>query len=234
MAAVLVSATYCALSAAMVAVAVALDRRLPIWEVTRGNLGVQTMGEVGLGLVGAMLAAMLNSAPNWAPMLLVPAGLLYFAKQSMDRADRRSRNMAVTSAVGRAVVGTLDPERAFQAIAESVVLDGLKLDGLALVPLDSPPAFNEHVASEGDRPSLRAALTAQLIHEPSQIDLRTYIRHLQAMNHAPRPPYPDLRFGEAGGIDLQTVGKIAELDGNPHFDFGDGIARHLGPQPDGE
>ena len=84
----------------------------------------------------------------------------------MDRADRRSRNMAVTSAVGRAVVGTLDPERAFQAIAESVVLDGLKLDGLALVPLDSPPAFNEHVASEGDRPSLRAALAAQLLLVP--------------------------------------------------------------------
>jgi signal transduction histidine kinase len=173
LAAALVSAAYCALSASMVGIAVALDRRRPIWEVTRGNLGLQTVGEIGLGLIGAMLAAMLNSAPNWAPMLLVPAGLLYFARQSIDRADRRSRNMAVTSAVGRAVVGTLDPERAFQAIAESVVLDGLKLDGLALLPLDTPPAFNAHVASEDDRPSLRAALAAQLVDEPRQIDLRT-------------------------------------------------------------
>ena len=35
-----------------------------MWEVTHGNLGVQTMGEIGLGMVGAMLAAMLSSAPN--------------------------------------------------------------------------------------------------------------------------------------------------------------------------
>jgi signal transduction histidine kinase len=173
MAAILVSSTYCAISAMMVALAVALDKRRPVWQVTRGNLGVQTLGEVGLGMVGAMLAAMLNSAANWAPMLLVPAGLLYFAKQSMDRADRRSRNMAVTSAVGRAVVGTLDPERAFQAIAEGAVLEGLKLDGLALLPLGSPAAFHEHVASEVDRRTLRGALVEQLVIHPRQIDLRT-------------------------------------------------------------
>src|SRR5216684_505947 len=171
--AVLVSGTYCAISALTVAVAIAIDQRRSIWEVTRGNLGVQTIGEVGLGLVGAMLAAMLTSAPNWAPALLVPAGLLYFAKLAMDHADRRSRNLAVTSAVGRAVVGTLDPERAFQAIAERVVLDGLKLDGLALLPIDSPAAFLEHVASDNDRPALRAALLEQLARQPRQIDLRT-------------------------------------------------------------
>jgi len=171
--AVFVSATYCAFSALTVAVAIVIDQRRSIWEVTRGSLGVQTIGEVGLGLVGAMLAAMLNTAPNWAPTLLVPAGLLYFAKLAMDHADRRSRNLAVTSAVGRAVVGTLDPERAFQAIAERVVLDGLKLDGLALLPIDSPAAFLEHVASDHDRPGLRAALVEQLALQPRQIDLRT-------------------------------------------------------------
>src|SRR5207302_10290859 len=164
--ALFVSGTYCAVTTGLVAFVLALDRRRPVWEVTRGNLSVQTLGEVGLGLVGAMLAAMLNSAPNWAPMLLVPAGLLFLAKRSMDRADRRSRNMAVTSAVGRAVVGTLDPERAFQAIAEGAVLEGLKLDGLALLPLDRPGAFRGHVASEGDRPLLRAALIEQLIAHP--------------------------------------------------------------------
>src|SRR6202011_1930782 len=108
-----VSATYCSLSAVMVAVAISIDQRRPIWDVTRGNLSIQRAGEVGLGLVGAMFAAMVYSAPNWAPMLLVPAGLLYFAKRTIDRADRRSRTLGVTSAVDRAVVGTLDPERAF-------------------------------------------------------------------------------------------------------------------------
>ena len=171
--ALVASCTYCAASAGLVVVVVALDRRRSIWDVMRGNLAVQAMGEVGLGLVGAMLAAMLMSAPNWAPMLLVPAGLLYFAKESMDHADRRSRSMAVTSAVGRAVVGTLDPERAFQAIADSAVLDGLKLDGLALVPTGSPTAFREHVVCDVDLPTLRAAIVDQLNQEPRQIDLHT-------------------------------------------------------------
>jgi signal transduction histidine kinase len=171
--AVLVSGMYCGLSTVMVTLAVALDQRRSIWQVTRGNLGIHMMGEVGLGLVGAMLAAMLNSAPNWAPTLLVPAGLLYLAKQSMDRADRRSRNMAVTSAVGRAVVGTLDPERAFQAIAEGAVLDGLRLDGLALLPIGSPATFSEHVATDADRPTLRRAVIERLGLRPRQIELRT-------------------------------------------------------------
>src|SRR6266542_4304145 len=114
--AVVASATYYALSAAMVAGAVALDQRRSFWRVVGGRIGVKAVSEIGLGLVGAMLAAMLLSTPNWAPMLVVPAGLLYFAKRSMDRADRRSHNLAVTSAVGRSVAGTLDPERAFESI----------------------------------------------------------------------------------------------------------------------
>jgi signal transduction histidine kinase len=169
----LVSATYCWLSAILVAGAVAIERRRPIWEILRGNLALQSIGEVGLGLVGALLAAMLQAAPNWAPTLLVPAGLLYAAKQSMDRADRRSRNMAMTSAVGRAVAGTLDPQRAFQAIAERPVLDGLKLDGLALLPIADSAAFSAHVATDCDRPALRAALLEQLAKAPREIELDT-------------------------------------------------------------
>ena len=168
---ILVSSTYCAVSACLVAFAVALERGVPLRTVTRGGLPLQTVGEVGLGLVGAMLAAMFSAAPNWAPTLLVPAGLLYFAKQAMDRADRRSRNLAVTSAVGRAVVGTLDPERAFQAIAEGAVLEGLKLDGLALSPIGSSPAFGEHVTTDADRRLLRAALVDQVVLLPRHIDL---------------------------------------------------------------
>jgi len=171
--AVAVSATYCGLSTVMVGIAMATSQRRSLLDVARGMLSMQTVSEVGLGVVGAMLAAMVISAPNWALMLLVPAGLLYFAKRSMDRSDRRSRNLAVTSAVGRAVVGTLDPERAFEAIAERAVLDGLKLDGLALLPLDFSATFGEHVASDLDRPTLRAAVVAQLSLAPRQIDLRT-------------------------------------------------------------
>jgi signal transduction histidine kinase len=167
----LVSATYGTVSSVLVALVVSIERRRTVWDVTRGTLGVQALGELGLGLIGAMLAAMLNLAPNWAPTLLVPAGLLYAAKRAMDRADRRSRNMAVTSAVGRAVAGTLDPERAFQAIAEGAVLDGLKLDGLAILPIGPTPAFHEHVVSDLDRPSLRQALVDELMAEPRLIHL---------------------------------------------------------------
>src|SRR5262249_23236995 len=91
----------------------------------------------------------------------------------MDQADRRSRNMALTSAVGRAVAGTLDPKRAFQAIAEGHVLDGLKLDGLALLPIGPVPVFAEHIGSDCDRPALRVALLEQLSRDPRQIELDT-------------------------------------------------------------
>ncbi|HLZ27833.1 MAG TPA: HAMP domain-containing sensor histidine kinase [Chloroflexota bacterium] len=171
--AVLASATYCAISTCLVGVAIASSQRRSIVSVARGMLTVQTIGEVGLGVVGAMLAAMLLSAPTWAPMLLIPAGMLYFAKQSMDSADRRSRNLAVTSAVGRAVVGTLDPSRAFEAIAERAVLDGLRLDGLALVPTTGSATFAAHIACDVDRPSLRAALVTELGLDSRQIVLRT-------------------------------------------------------------
>ncbi len=67
-----------------------------------------------------------------------------------------------------------------------------------------------------------------------QIDRRAHVRSLQPVNHALRSPYPDLRFGEAGGIDLQIIGKIMKLNRNLDFDFGDRIARHHHPQADGE
>jgi len=88
-------------------------------------------------------------------------------------AQTQGRTTTVTSAVGRAVVGTLDPERAFEAIVERAVLDGLKLDGLALLPMNSPAAFEGRVASDLDRPTLRAALVSQLGLKQRQIGLRT-------------------------------------------------------------
>jgi len=178
--AVLAASDYASLSGSLVALAVAIDQRRSFWDIVRGKL-VQTLGEIGLGVVGAMLAAMLSSAPNWAPMLLVPAGLLYVAKRSMDRADRRSRNLAVTSAVGRAVAGTLDPERAFEAITERGVLDGLKLDGLALVPVGPQASFHEHIASGADRPALRQALVSQLVRQSGAVVIHTRRGHHQPL-----------------------------------------------------
>ena len=100
------------------------------------------MAEVGLGLVGATLAVVVTVVPGWAPGLILPAGALVFlAKQSMETADRRSRNLSMTSAVGRAVAGTLSPELAFEAITARGVRDSLKLDGLAVVPIGSVPGL---------------------------------------------------------------------------------------------
>ncbi len=171
LAAVLASATYYGLTASMVGCAVALDQRRSFLQVMSGRIGMKAIGEIGLGVVGAMLAAMLLSAPNWAPMLAIPAGLLYFAKQSMDRADRRSRNLAVTSAVGRAVAGTLDPERALESITSTAVVEGLKLDGIGVVPLGQTPAFRERVATESDRPALKAAVLAEMARQPHRLEV---------------------------------------------------------------
>src|SRR3954452_2289540 len=159
------------MSAATVAFAVALDQRRAFFDGIRGTLGFKSFSEVGLGMVGALLAAMLSSTPNWAPMLAIPAGLLFFAKRSLDRADRRSRNLAVTSSVGRAVAGTLDPERAFAAIATPAVLEGLKLDGIGVLPIGDPPAFGEQVLATIDRPLLRASLVRELSLNPRTIEI---------------------------------------------------------------
>src|SRR5207237_4376842 len=56
-----------------------------------------------------------------------------------------------------------------RAITVRAVRDGLKLDGLALLPLATPAAFGDHVAASPDRPALRAALLAELRRQPRQI-----------------------------------------------------------------
>ncbi|HEY3062094.1 MAG TPA: HAMP domain-containing sensor histidine kinase [Chloroflexota bacterium] len=202
LAAIVASATYYSLSAATVALAVALDQHRRFLDVIRGKFGFKAIGEVGLGLVGSMLAAMLTSAPNWAPMLVVPAGLLYFAKRSMDRADRRSHNLAVTSSVGRAVAGTLDPERAFEAITSRAVLDGLKLDGLGVLPLSDPALFGEHVIAELDRPELRGAVVRELALRPRVLEFHgggTTLGWLPDELQAPRLAVVAIPFGAGAG-----------------------------------
>ena len=163
---------YYIVSAGLVAGAVALDQRQPLVSVLRGKIGVKTVAEVGLGLVGATLAVVVTVVPGWAPGLLLPAALVFLAKQAMETADRRSKNLSMTSAVGRAVAGTLDPTVAFQAITARGVRDALKVDGLAVVPIGSAPAFDQHLACDVDQPALRAALSQRLSSEPRRIEVR--------------------------------------------------------------
>ncbi|HYY87677.1 MAG TPA: hypothetical protein VFA49_02695, partial [Chloroflexota bacterium] len=171
--AILASVVYYVTSGTLVALAVALDQGRPVWDVFRGKLGFKAASEIGLGLVGALLALMLAASANWAPVLLVPAVLLWLAKRSMDSADRRSRHLAVTSTVGRAVAGTLDAEHALHAITVPPVREGLKLDGLALLPLADPAPFGDHVATAHDTEwqMLREALVRELRRRPRDIVL---------------------------------------------------------------
>src|SRR5712691_1362561 len=161
-AAVLASMAYYLVSVTTVAGVVALDQRRSLWAVLRGKIGVKALVEFALGLLGSTLAVVLMAAPGLAPALVLPGVLVYLAKQTMDRGERRSRNMALMSRVGRAVAGTLRPEVAFKAIAAREVRDTLKLDGIALVPLGAQPTFIGHRAGDVDQPELRADLTKQV------------------------------------------------------------------------
>jgi signal transduction histidine kinase len=163
---------YYIVNATTVAGAVALDQRQPLWSILRGKIGVKTVAEVGLGLVGATLAVVITVVPGWGPALVLPAALVFLAKKSMDTADRHSKNLSMTSAIGRAVAGTLRPELAFDAIAAREVRDALKLDGLALLPIGPAAAFEAYLACEVDQPTLRAALSAQIAQNPVRIEMR--------------------------------------------------------------
>jgi diguanylate cyclase (GGDEF)-like protein/PAS domain S-box-containing protein len=171
--AILATAVYHTLSASAVAGAVALDRRQSFWSLVRGRLmGVQSATEIGLGLIGAVLGGLLLAAPGWTPALLFPGVLVFLGKKAMDRADRRLRDLALTSAVGRAVAGTLKPEEAFRSITAREVRETLGLNGLALVPLGEPAQFPEHVACERDEPALRAILAQQVERDARRITVR--------------------------------------------------------------
>src|SRR6185503_18670452 len=73
--------------------------------------------------------------------------------------------------VGRAVAGTHDPERAYESITSASVLEGLKLDGLGLLPLGEEPAFGEHIATEVDQPRLRSAMLVEMARRPRQLEV---------------------------------------------------------------
>ena len=160
-AAVLASVAYYLVSVTTVAGVVALDSRRPIYQVLKGKFGVKALAEIALGLLGSTLGVVLIAAPGLAPGLVLPCVLVYLAKQTMDRGERWSRNLSLTSRVGRAVAGTLRPEVAFKAIASREVMDTLKLDGIALVPLGMP-TFSSYQFGDFDEPNLRQELTRRV------------------------------------------------------------------------
>ncbi|HEY0584083.1 MAG TPA: diguanylate cyclase, partial [Chloroflexota bacterium] len=128
--------------------------------------------ESALGLLGSTLAVVLTATPALTPAFVLPAVLVYLAKQMVDRGERRSRNLALMSRVGRAVAGTLRPEIAFQAITAREVRDTLKLDGIALVPLGARPTFIGHQAGDVDQPELRQDLIEQVVRDGKRVVVR--------------------------------------------------------------
>jgi diguanylate cyclase (GGDEF)-like protein/PAS domain S-box-containing protein len=150
---------------------VALDQTRPLLGVLRGKVGVKTVTEVGLGLLGATLAVLLEAAPWFAPALGAPVLLVFFAKRALDREANRARDLALTSRVGRAVAGTLSLDLAFNAITAREVRDALRLDGVALLPLIERGDFGARIAADQDQPALRLGLAQRIAGESSRIHL---------------------------------------------------------------
>jgi diguanylate cyclase (GGDEF)-like protein/PAS domain S-box-containing protein len=149
-------------SMSTVAVVVALDQRRPLLEVLRGKVGVKTVTEIGLGLLGATVAVLLGQAPWFVPALGAPVLLVFFAKRALDRAANQARDLALTSRVGRAVAGTLSLDLAFDAITARDVRDTLRLDGMALLPLLDSAEFAARLAADQDQPRLRLGLAERM------------------------------------------------------------------------
>jgi diguanylate cyclase (GGDEF)-like protein/PAS domain S-box-containing protein len=171
-AAALATLVYHLLQVIPLAIIIALDQRRPIWPALRHLVSPEQFMEFGLGILGGTVAVMIQLAPVWAAALSVPGALVFYGKREMDRAQRRSRDLALTSGVGRAIAGTLRPEVAFAAITALEVREALKLDGLALLPAGESLAFDAHVASDVDQPELRLALADRAVQTRRAIALR--------------------------------------------------------------
>src|SRR5919202_4995519 len=171
LAATVASSAYYAVSMSIVALVVALDQTRPLLGVLRGKVGVKTVTEVGLGLLGATLAVLLKAAPWFVPALGAPVLLVFFAKRALDREANRARDLALTSRVGRAVAGTLSLDLAFNAITAREVRDALRLDGVALLPLIQRGEFGARIAAHQDQPALRLGLAQRIAGESSRIHL---------------------------------------------------------------
>ncbi len=152
---------------------VALEHRRRPWDILTGPVLLQLAAEAALGLIGALLAALLLLMPVWAPVLALPAAFVYLGQRALGRAERRAQTLVLASRVGRAVAASPAPEIAFEAIAAADIREALRANGIALVPLGSPPAFEVFVPSGvADLAPLRDALARQvaLTGEPVQFE----------------------------------------------------------------
>ena len=176
-AALVASTAYYLVSATTVACVVAIDQRRPLLQVLEGKIGVKTLVEIGLGLIGATFAILVLTAPGFAPALAVPAFLVYLAKRAIDRGAAQARNLELTNAVGRAVAGTLNFDQALDAITDRAIRDTLRLSGLAVMPLGIFGSFEPRVATDLDQPALRHELARRIregegrahLHRPDEI-----------------------------------------------------------------
>ncbi len=160
--AILASGTYYLIGVVTVARAASLDRQVPFLELVRARFGLKLVTEVGLGLLGAAMARFLTDSPAWVATLVFPGVLVFLGKQSMDRAERRSRDLQLTGQVGRSVAATVTSADAFRAISSNEVRTSLRLTGMALEPLGSPPAFDVYVATTADLPAMRAGMLDEI------------------------------------------------------------------------
>src|SRR5262245_9258361 len=65
-----------------------------------------------------------------------------------------------------------------------------------------------------------------------QVNLHAYVAGTDTTYHTLWTSYAHQGLGEAGGIDFEGVGNIAEFDGHLDFYFGNRRASQYHPQPD--
>ena len=165
------SCAYYLVTTITVAAVVSLDQRRPILHVLRPKLGVKAATEIGLGLLGCVLAVLLARAPFFAPAMAAPLILVFLATRTLERAALQARDLALTSKVGRAVAGTLSLDLAFSAITAREVRDSLRVEGMALLPAYELADFPVRVAADRDRPALRMGLARRVATNKARVHL---------------------------------------------------------------
>jgi diguanylate cyclase (GGDEF)-like protein/PAS domain S-box-containing protein len=220
LAALAASGAYYFVSATSVAIVVGISQRRPILQILRGKVGMKTLTELGLGILGGLMAVLLTTAPFFAPALAVPAALVFLAKRALDRSAYQVRVLALANKVGRAVAGTLNLEMAFDAITAREVRDSLRLDGLALLPLGARSEFERRVVADEDQPALWAGLAERIAGNPVAINLQgrrdipaQWIEGLAAGRHMAAAAFPCSTGGTSPSLALVAWRSTDFVDG---------------------
>jgi hypothetical protein len=173
LAAIAASAAYYIATSIAVGGVIALDQRRSLLRILRGQIGMKTLVEIGLGLVGVTFGILALKLPTFAAVLVVPASLVFLTNRAIDRAAAQARNLSLTNTVGRAVAGTLSLDQALEAITDAPVRETLRLAGLAVVPLEDANAFGARVATHRDEPVLRRELAPATCRSIGSISILT-------------------------------------------------------------